>query len=78
LHPSEAAPRLEGVQAELVLADLLQEDEADLREAAARALRLLSREKVVRWLSRRLRDETDPEVRTTIEEELKRDRAEKV
>jgi hypothetical protein len=77
LSEAEGAPRLEGVQAELVLADLLQDDQADIRAAAAQALRLLSREKALRWLSRRLRDETNQEVRATLEDELQRDPGEK-
>jgi hypothetical protein len=74
---SESAPnlRLEGVQAELVLADLLQDDDPDLREEAAQAMRLLSPERAVRWLEHRLRDETNAEVRQTIERELTRHRA---
>jgi predicted HTH domain antitoxin len=77
LGESKGARRLKDAQAELVLADLLQDNEADVREAAAQALRLLSQEKAVRWLTHRLRDEADEEVRATIEDELKRTRVEK-
>ncbi len=68
----EAAPRLEGAQAALTLVDLLQDDDPDIRAAAARAMSLLPRERVSRWLSRRLRIEVDPDVRATLEEELER------
>jgi HEAT repeats len=59
----------------LALADLLQNDEPEVREAAASGMRLLRPERAVRWLEHRLRDETDADVRSTIEEELTRHRA---
>jgi predicted HTH domain antitoxin len=72
LSESEASPRLEGVQAELVLVDLLQNDAPDIREAAATAMRLLPAQRASRWLSHRLRIEAGPDVRKTIEGELER------
>ena len=72
LSGSEAAPQLESVQAELTLVDLHEENDPDVRSAAARAMSLLPRERVSRWLSRRLRDEVDPDVRATLEEGLER------
>jgi hypothetical protein len=75
LIESTPALRLEGAREELVLADLLQHDDPDLRESAARAMGLLRPERAARWLERRLRDETDAEVRRTIEEEIARHRA---
>ncbi len=56
--------------AELVLVEHLLHEHPDVREAASEALRVLPRERARTWLSRRLRDETDDEVRRTIEEEL--------
>jgi predicted HTH domain antitoxin len=70
LADSGRAARLEGAQVELVLADRLQHDDPDMREAAACAMRLIRPEHAVRWLEHRLRDEADAEVRGTIEEEL--------
>jgi hypothetical protein len=70
LGESDSPPRLEGAQAELILADCLLDDDPDMREAAACAMRLIRPERAVRWLEHRLRDETDSEVRRTIEEEL--------
>ncbi len=58
------------LQAELTLADYLQRDDPDLREAAARAMRLLIPTRAVLWLKYRLRDEADPDVRKALEEEL--------
>jgi predicted HTH domain antitoxin len=78
LSDSEASPRLEGVQAELVLVDLLQNDAPDIREAAATAMRLLPAQRASRWLSHRLRIEANPDVRTAIEGELERPRPTKV
>jgi hypothetical protein len=74
---SEADPtlRIENAQAELVLADLLQDDEPDVREEAAEAMRLLRPERAVRWLAHRLRDETNADVRPTIQRELTRHEA---
>jgi hypothetical protein len=70
LGDSARPPSLEGAQIELVLADRLQHDDPDMREAAACAMRLIRPEQAARWLEHRLRDETDAEVRRTIEEEL--------
>jgi hypothetical protein len=78
LSDSETTPRLEAVRAELILVDLLQNDAPDIREAAARAVRLLPHERVSRRLSQCLRNETDADVRATIEEGLERLRAAKV
>jgi predicted HTH domain antitoxin len=75
---SEAAVRLEGVEAELTLVDLLQNNEPDVREAAATAMRLLPPHRASRWLTHRLRNETDPYVRATIGHELERARTAKV
>ena len=66
--------RVETAQAELALADLLQDEDSDVREAAAEARRLLRPERAVRWLEHRLRDETDAEVRQTIRRERRRPR----
>jgi HEAT repeats len=56
--------------AELVLVKYLLHEDPDVRETACIALRLLPPERARTWLTRRLRDETDGEVRRTIEEEL--------
>jgi hypothetical protein len=74
---SESAPslRIETTRAELVLADLLQHEEPDVREGAAEAVRLLGSERAIRWLEHRLRDEPNAEVRQTLERELTRHRA---
>jgi hypothetical protein len=56
--------------AELVLAQYLFDPNPELREAAARAMRLLPRPRAKTWLTRRLRDESDREVRLIIEQEL--------
>jgi hypothetical protein len=74
LGEAESRPMLEGALAELVLADFLQHDDPDLREAAALAIRLLPPERAVHWLTHRLRDETDDAVREAIELELSRHR----
>ena len=74
LGEAESSPTLEGALAELVLADFLQHDDPDLREAAAEALRLLPPERAVHWLTHRLRDEADAGVREAIELELSRHR----
>jgi hypothetical protein len=55
---------------ELVLAQYLLDEHAEVREAAARAMRLIAPDRASLWLTRRLRDEPDHEVRRTIEEEL--------
>jgi HEAT repeat protein len=74
LGAAESTPTLEGALAELVLADFLQHDDPDLREAAAEAISLLPLERTVHWLTRRLRDEADARVREAIELELSRHR----
>lgn len=66
----DSHPIIEGTQGELILAHRLQEDDADLREAAACAMRLLRPEQATRWLLPRLRDESDEYVRRVIQEEL--------
>jgi hypothetical protein len=63
---------LEGAQGELILADLLQHDDPDIREAAACAMRLLRPERAAHWLRRRGRVEPDASVRAAIEDELGR------
>jgi hypothetical protein len=70
LAESEPSVHSEGAQPEIVLVEFLQHDEPDLRESAARAMRLLRQDRALRWLSHRLRDESDAEVRRTIEDEL--------
>jgi hypothetical protein len=70
LSESEPTLQLEDARAELALADLLQSDDPDLREAAAGAMRVLKTERAVRWLEHRMRDEANPEVRKAIEAEL--------
>ena len=55
-----------------MLADFLQHDDPDLREAAAEAISLLPPERAVHWLTHRLRDEADVRVREAIELELSR------
>ncbi len=72
LIESDPSLLLEASAAELALVDLLQNDDSDVREAAAEAMRLLRPERAVRWLEHRLRDETDSEVRQTIQRELTR------
>jgi hypothetical protein len=70
LAESEPSVHAESAQPEIVLVEFLQHDEPDLRESAARAMRLLRRDRALRWLSHRLRDESNAEVRRTIEDEL--------
>ena len=70
LTESNPSLRREDDRTELVLADFLQHDEPDLRESAAKAMRLLRPERAVRWLTHRLRDESDAGVRRSIEGEL--------
>jgi hypothetical protein len=74
---SESTPtlRIDAGSSEPILADRLRDDDRDLREAAAEALRLLGPERAIRWLEQGLRDETDDDVRRTIERELTRHRA---
>ena len=55
LSESDSTLRRETAQAELALADLLQDEDSDVREAAAEAMRLLRPERAVRWLEHRLR-----------------------
>jgi hypothetical protein len=57
--------------AELVLVKYLLNEDPDIRDAACRALRLLPPHRARIWLTRRLREESDHDVRRTIEEELK-------
>jgi hypothetical protein len=57
--------------AELVLVKHLLHDDPDVREAACQALRLLAPAQAQTWLNLRLREESDDEVRRTIEEELR-------
>ncbi len=73
---SESAPglRIGAGPPEPILAARLQDDDPDIREAAAEAMRLLGPERAARWLEQRLRDETNEEVRQTIERELTRHR----
>jgi hypothetical protein len=56
--------------AELALVKHLFDDNPDVREAACSALRLLAPAQAQPWLNLRLREETDDEVRRTIEEAL--------
>jgi hypothetical protein len=72
LSESDPTLRIENVQAEFILADLLKDDEPDVREEAAEAMRLLRSEQAVRCLEHRLRDETNAEVRQAIQRELTR------
>lgn len=72
LGESHERPTLEGAQGELILADLLQHDDPDIREAAACAMRLLRPERAAHWLTRRGRVEPDAAVRAAIEDELGR------
>jgi HEAT repeat protein len=57
-------------QTALVLVQYLLDESPELREAAARALRLIPPDHARTWLTCRLRDELDGEVKRTIEEEL--------
>jgi hypothetical protein len=75
LGESDRRPRLAGAEAELILAERLQDEDPDMREAAACAMRLLNPQRARRWLERRFRDEPDAEVRRTLEEELARHQA---
>jgi hypothetical protein len=72
LGDSHERPTLEGAQGELILADLLQHDDPDIREAAACAMRLLRPERAAHWLARRRRVEPDAAVLAAIEDELGR------
>jgi hypothetical protein len=56
--------------AELVLVKHLLHDDPDVRDAACRGVRLLPRAQAQTWLTLRLREEADDEVRRTIEQEL--------
>jgi hypothetical protein len=58
------------LRAELVLVEYLFDENPELREASARALRLIPPQRAKLWLTRRLRVESDREVRLTIEQEL--------
>jgi hypothetical protein len=70
LGESPDHPTLEGAQAELILAHCLQDDDSDLREAAAGAMRLLPPERAIRWLNPRLRVETNEDVKRAIQDVL--------
>jgi hypothetical protein len=70
LSESDPTLRLESAQDELVLAGLLQNEEPDVREGAAEAMRLLASERAVRWLEHGLLDESNEDVRRTLEREL--------
>ena len=65
-------PTLEGAQGELILADLLQHNDPDIREAAACAMRLLRPGRAAHWLTSRGRVEPDVAVRAAIEGEFGR------
>jgi hypothetical protein len=60
----------EDTLAELVLVRYLFDADPDIRDAASRALRLLPPQSARPWLVQRQREEPDPDVRRTIEEEL--------
>jgi hypothetical protein len=60
----------EDMRAELILVQYLFDENAELREASARAMRLIPPHRAKRWLTRRLRDESGREVRLSIEDEL--------
>jgi hypothetical protein len=70
LGEKRVTPDLRIMEIESTLNDYLRHDDPDIREAAARAMRLLGSRHAVHWLTSRLRDESDADVRTTIEEEL--------
>jgi HEAT repeats len=57
-------------QTTLVLVKYLLDESPELREASARSFRLIPPDQARIWLTRRLREEPDREVRRTIEEEL--------
>ena len=67
-----SSPRIDEASVELLLAKFFQHHDADVREAAARAMRLLPPERAGYWLRRQEREEKDREVVLTIEEELTR------
>jgi len=58
------------MRAELILVQYLFDENPELREASARAMRLIPLHRAQPWLARRLRDESDREVRLSIEDEL--------
>src|SRR6185312_8296150 len=70
LGESQDHPTLEGAQAELILAHCLQDDDPDMREAAAGAMRLLPLERAIRWLNPRLRVEANEDVKRAIQDIL--------
>jgi hypothetical protein len=72
LGESHERPVIEGAQGELILADLLHDENPDVREAAARAMRLLRPGRAAHWLTRRRLVEPDAAVLDSIEEELGR------
>jgi len=61
-----------GRSAELTLAEYLQHEAPDVREAAAKAMWILSPKRAELWLSRRSRVEPDEAVRETIADERAR------
>ncbi len=67
---SSSAPTIEAASVELILARFLQDRDPDLREDAARAMRLLPPERTTYWLRRRQLEEKVSDVAQTIEEEL--------
>jgi hypothetical protein len=67
---SSSSPRLEDALLGLILRKFLAHPHPDVREAAARAMRLLPPEQATHWLRQREREENDPDVVQTIEEEL--------
>jgi hypothetical protein len=58
------------LQTELVLVQYLLDQNPELREASARAFRLIRPDQARTWLTLRLREEPDREVKRTIEDEL--------
>jgi hypothetical protein len=70
MSKAPSAPRIDEVSVELLLAQFLLHRDPDVREAAARAMRLLPPDRAAYWLRWREREEKDREVVLTIEEEL--------
>jgi hypothetical protein len=69
---SPSAPTMESASVESILARFLQHRDPDVREYAARAMRLLPPERAGYWLRRQEPEEKDPDVVLTIKEELMR------
>jgi hypothetical protein len=65
-------------RAELVLVRYLFNEDPELREASVRAMRLLPPRRAKVWLTQRFRDESDREVRLTIQDELEAPRGAEV